>query len=68
MANHKYTVGQSVRLKPVRMSVLTGSPACKIMRLLPLEDGSYLYRIKCVDENVERVVKEGHLADRPLTQ
>jgi hypothetical protein len=31
------------------------------MRQLPIEDGSHLYRIKCVGENVERVAKEADL-------
>ena len=62
MASHKYTVGQNVRFRPVRTSALAGLHDCKIMRLLPVEDGSCLYRIKCVDENVERVVKETDLA------
>jgi hypothetical protein len=62
MSNHKYEVGQDVRLRPDRMSSLVGSPECRIMRRLPIEDGSYLYRIKCVTENGERVAKEGDLA------
>ena len=66
MANHKYEVGQDVRLRPNRMSSLVGSPECKIVRLLPIEEGSYLYRIKCVAEKGERVAKEGDLALRSL--
>jgi hypothetical protein len=45
MASHKYRIGQDVRLRANRMSSLVGSPVCKIMRQLPIEDGSYLYRI-----------------------
>jgi hypothetical protein len=66
MANHKYEVGQDVRLRSNRMSSLVGSPECKIMRRLPIEEGSYLYRIKCVSEKSERVAKEGDLALRSL--
>ena len=68
MASHKYKVGQDVRLRANRMSSLVGSPVCKIMRQLPIEDGSYLYRIKCVTEQGERVAKEGDLALRGLDQ
>jgi hypothetical protein len=68
MASHKYKVGQDVRLRANRMSSLVGSPVCKIMRQLPIENGSYLYRIKCVAEKVERVAKEGDLALRSLDQ
>ena len=57
MASHKYRIGQDVRLRANRMSSLVGSPVCKIMRQLPIEDGSYLYRIKCGTEKGERVAK-----------
>ncbi len=66
MSNHKYEVGQDVKLRPNRMSSLVGSPECRIMRRLPIEEGSYLYRIKCVTENGERVAKEGDLTLRSL--
>ena len=66
MASHKYEVGQDVRLRPNRMSFLVGSQECKIMRRLPIEEGSYLYRIKCAAEKGERVAKEGDLALRSL--
>ena len=66
MASHKYEVGQNVRFNPSRTSSLVGSQEGKIVRLLPIEEGSYLYRIKCVAENVERVAKEGDLALRSL--
>ena len=36
------------------------------MRQLPIEEGSYLYRIKCVAEKGERVAKEGDLTLRSL--
>ena len=66
MPNHKYEVGQDVRLRPNRMSSLVGSQEGRIVRLLPIEEGSYLYRIKCVAESGERVAKEGDLALRSL--
>jgi hypothetical protein len=47
---------------------LIGRQDCKIIRLLPIEDGNCLYRIKCIDESVERVVQEGHLAIRQLRE
>jgi len=65
MMSHKYHVGQDVRFRPKHMSGLVGPQDCKILRQLPAEDGAYLYRIKCVVENVERVAKEGELALRP---
>ena len=65
MMSHKYHVGQDARFRPKHMSGLVGPQDCKILRQLPAEDGAYLYRIKCVVENVERVAKEGELALRP---
>jgi hypothetical protein len=44
------------------------SQECKIVRQLPIEDGSHLYRIKCVGENVERVAKEGDIMSLSLDQ
>jgi hypothetical protein len=44
------------------MSALVGTQDCKIVRLLPAEDGPYPYRIKCAVENVERVANESDFA------
>ena len=68
MANHKYRIGQNVRMTPTRLSSLLRSQECTIMRQLPIEDGSRLYRVKCVGENVERVAKEGDLTSVSLEQ
>ena len=68
MASHKYQVGQNVRLRPNRLSSLVGSQECKIIRLLPIDDGSCLYRIRCTAEQGERVAREGDLALRSLDQ
>ncbi len=66
MASHKYKVGQSMSFKANPTRVLVGSQKCKILRQLPIEAGNYLYRIKCVAENTERVAKEAELASRTL--
>lgn len=68
MMRHKYRVGQHVRFRPKHMSALVGPQDCKILQLLPAEDSTYLYRIKCALESVERVAKEGELALRPLNE
>jgi hypothetical protein len=68
VTSHKYKVGQNVRLTPSRRSSLIRSQECKIVRQLPIEDGSHLYRIKCVGENVERVAKEGDIMSLNLDQ
>ena len=64
MASHKYKVGQSVRFRPTHMRGV-GAQDCKIIRLLPVEDGAHLYRIKCGVENVERVAMEVELTVHP---
>jgi len=64
MSGHKYQVGQTVSFQPPRMGLPASIKECKIVRHLPVEGGSRLYRIKCVTENFERVVKESELALR----
>jgi hypothetical protein len=64
MQSHKFEVGQTVNFKPGRMGFPAAQRECKIVRLLPVENGSRLYRIKCAAESFERVVKETDLASR----
>jgi len=62
MSGHKFKIGHTVTFREPRRH----SRECKIIRLLPLEGGSYLYRIKCFAENLERVAKESELASKSL--
>lgn len=64
MAAHKFKIGQNLDFSPRRMGSPEGSRQCKILRLLPAEDGEPQYRIKCNAEAVERVVKEYTLTTR----
>jgi len=64
MATHKFKVGQNLSLVARRAGGSAQAQLCKVMRLLPLEDGQPQYRIKCANENVERVVKEFSLSRR----
>jgi hypothetical protein len=64
MAQHKFKVGQFVDYRPGRLSGVLSSGRYKILRLLPAEGGDLLYRIKSVDEALERVAKERELAHR----
>lgn len=66
MATHKFKVGQNLRLVARRMGGAEQAQLCKVVRLLPLEDGQPQYRVKCANENVERVVKEFSLSRRDL--
>jgi hypothetical protein len=61
---HKFKVGQTLQFTQRRMGSSDGSLICKIVQLLPLEDGEPQYRIKCTSEAVERVVKEHALLRR----
>ena len=64
MAAHKFKVGQLLEFSPGRMGFPAAARPCKILRLLPAEDGQLQYRIKCMAENFERVAKENSLSRR----
>ena len=62
MSPHRFTVGQTVYLRPARYD-RTATPAgsYRITRLLPEESGDLQYRIKSVRDSHERVAKESQL-------
>jgi hypothetical protein len=63
MSGHKFKIGQGLRFTPRRTTpVGMGQNPCKVMRLLPTESDEPQYRIKCTNENFERVVREGELS------
>jgi hypothetical protein len=64
MAQHKFKVSQVVNYSPGRMGFPASTRACKIVRLLPAENGELQYRIKCPTENFERVATETSLSRR----
>ena len=64
MTRHKYKVGQLVHYNPRRLGTPTSSRGYEIKRLLPLEGGDLLYRIKSPGETFERVAKEQDLTRR----
>lgn len=66
MSQHKYKVGQMVDYQPNRMGMPGASRGYKVLRLLPLEGGDLLYRIKSPSESFERVAKEQDLTRREL--
>lgn len=61
---HKFKVGQTLQFTQRGMGTAGGSLVCKVVQLLPKEDGEPQYRIKCTSESVERVVKEFALLRR----
>ena len=60
---HRFSVGQNVRYTPnvfVRDAV---AGAYVVIRQLPPSNEEHQYRIKSLDENFERVVRESELED-----
>jgi hypothetical protein len=64
MAHHKFKVGQLVDYISPRSGARAASRQYRIVRLLPIENGDVLYRIKSQDEPFERVAKESELSRR----
>jgi hypothetical protein len=62
VADHTYKVGQTVDFSPGRLGMPAMSRLYKIIKLLPPEDGQYLYRIKGSSEPFERVARERDLS------
>lgn len=61
MAVHKFKVGQTVDFSP-RRGTVSGAGRYKIVKLMPPEDGQFLYRIKGSSEPFERVAREPDLS------
>jgi len=59
MPTYKFHVGQKVEMVPADRFSPQG--VFEIVRLLPLRDGEFQYRIKSIDEPHERVAKESLL-------
>jgi hypothetical protein len=64
MTRHKFKVGQPVDFAPPRPGVPTAGRQYEIVRLLPIESGEFLYRVKSKGETFERVAKESELSRR----
>jgi hypothetical protein len=65
MSEHRFCVGQSVRL-----TVRFPRPApgvYEIVKMMPLDGGCFEYRIKSINEQFARVAKEHDLSDEGLT-
>ena len=64
MTRHKFKIGQSVDFAPARPGMPTAGRHYEIVRLLPVESGQFLYRVKSKGETFERVAKESELSRR----
>jgi hypothetical protein len=61
---HKFKVGQAVRLSPGFGYARNAQAAYKVVALLPSNGAHFQYRIRCSDENFDRVAAENELAPR----
>ena len=64
MTRHKFQLGQSVDLALARPGAPTTGRHYEIVRLLPVENGEFLYRVKSKSETFERMAKESELSGR----
>lgn len=62
LADHKFKVGQTVDFSPSRGTMASMSRLYKIVKLLPPEEGQFLYRIKGSSEPFERIAGERDLS------
>ena len=61
MAQHKYSVGQSVRYTPDRSADASARGAYTIVKTLPEAGGVLQYHVKAKVDGRERVVREDQL-------
>ncbi|UEM07718.1 hypothetical protein JL101_034655 (plasmid) [Skermanella rosea] len=60
--DHKYPVEQVVHFTPGRSNPEVSSGRYEIVRHLPPDGSENLYRVRSLDDNHERVVRESQLA------
>lgn len=65
MAQHSFSVGQSVELVPGRLDGNMPRGTYTIQRLLPNDGADREYRVKNVRDGHERVVRESQLRSGP---
>jgi hypothetical protein len=58
---HKFKIGQTLNFMPQRSNAAMRPGQCKVLRLLSSEGVDPQYRIKCLNETFERVVRESEL-------
>jgi hypothetical protein len=60
--DHKYEVAQMVNFTPDKSSLETSPGRYEILRQLPTNGSENQYRVRSVEDNHERVVRESQLA------
>jgi hypothetical protein len=66
MAQHKYSIGQTVSFTPDRHTDASARGSYTIVRTLPETGGVFQYQVKAKVDGRERVVREDQLARRSL--
>ncbi len=61
MSDHKFKSGETLNYMPHRINFSVGPGKCRVVRLLSTEGEDPQYRVKCANENFERVVRESEL-------
>ena len=64
MVSKKFKTGDIVNFRPGRRSLKASASAYTVTRVLPVEHGQNIYRVKCSTEPFERIAKEGELSER----
>lgn len=59
---HKFKIGQTVELIPDRLHGNIPGGAYTIARLMPIEAGNHMYRVKHARDGHERVVHEHQIS------
>ncbi len=64
MARHIYTIGQSIEFLPGRFDGAAQPGTYTIVRQLPNDSNDREYRVKCVRDGHERIVRESQMRGR----
>ena len=64
---HRYAVGQVLDMRPSRLHSRRAGP-CEVVFLLPHDSGPLLYRVRPLNDKIERVVAEADLAEVDLAE
>jgi len=62
MSLHVFKIDQQLIYRIGGLGSRNLTQSCKVIRLLPAENGEPQYRIKCTNETFERVAREGQLS------
>ena len=61
MTDHKFSIGDVVDFVNARVALAATTESCEIIRQLSTDGDDPQYRVKCMEEGFERVVRESQL-------